>query len=79
MTPIRKCYSRQLAWHPALKGKVVMGFVIEPDGTVQVARVKKNPTLQNKKVHACMIERFQEMEFPKPGGIVIVSYPFLFG
>ncbi len=77
---IRSCYERGLLRAgPALAGKVVIKFVVAQDGTVSSASVQST-TLSDLSTEACIIERFQRMRFPPPtgGGIVIVSYPFVF-
>ena len=37
-------------------------------------------TVGSKAVDSCVVSRFYKMQFPEPkgGGIVIVSYPFIF-
>jgi pSer/pThr/pTyr-binding forkhead associated (FHA) protein/outer membrane biosynthesis protein TonB len=79
MNQIRYCYQRELTKNPSLGGKVVIKFIIAKDGTVSTASVKKT-TMGNAGVEQCIVGRFMRMQFPKPkgGGIVIVSYPFLF-
>ena len=79
MNQIRYCYQRELAKNPNLGGKIVIKFVIAKDGTVSKAD-KKTSTMNNAAVESCIETRFRRMEFPEPkgGGIVIVSYPFLF-
>lgn len=54
-------------------------FVIEGDGTVSSAKTKSS-TLDNAAVEHCINGRFMRMVFPEPkgGGVVIVSYPFVF-
>lgn len=79
MNQIRYCYQRELTKNPSLAGKVVIKFVIAKDGTVSSASVKSS-TMGNPGVESCISGRFMRMQFPEPkgGGIVIVSYPFLF-
>jgi hypothetical protein len=76
---IRYCYQRELAQDPDLSGKIVVKFVIAADGTVSSSSVKSS-TMGNAIVEACVAKRFQSLLFPEPlgGGIVIVSYPFVF-
>ena len=54
-------------------------FVISKDGSVATATTKST-TLRNPIVEKCINARFMRMRFPAPkgGGIVIVSYPFVF-
>jgi hypothetical protein len=76
---IRYCYQKELNKNPKLFGKLVIKFVIAKDGTVSSAS-RKSSTLKNPIVEQCVTARFRRMRFPKPkgGGIVIVSYPFIF-
>jgi hypothetical protein len=79
MAQIRYCYQRELNKNPALSGKVNVKFVIAKDGSVSQA-VTKSSTLGNPVVESCINSRILRFAFPEPkgGGIVIVSYPFLF-
>ena len=79
MNQIRYCYQRELQKDPRLAGKNVVKFVIDKDGSVSSASTKSS-TLGNPALDACLNGRFLRMQFPAPkgGGIVIVSYPFLF-
>jgi outer membrane biosynthesis protein TonB len=79
LAQIKYCYEKELNKNPNLFGKLVVKFVIAKDGTVSSASTKST-TLNNPIVESCVNERFQRMRFPAPkgGGIVIVSYPFVF-
>jgi hypothetical protein len=79
MNQIRYCYQRELTKNPALGGKIVIKFTIAKDGTVSAASTKTT-TMNNASVEGCIVGRFLRMQFPQPkgGGIVIVSYPFIF-
>ena len=79
MNQIRYCYQRELTKNPSLGGKIVVKFVIAKDGTVSKASTKSS-TMGNKAVEGCINSRFMRFQFPEPkgGGIVIVSYPFIF-
>jgi len=76
---IRYCYQRGLSRDGDLGGKLALRFVIAKDGTVSKADVKSN-SVGSEEVGACVAERVSMMKFPEPrgGGIVIVTYPFLF-
>jgi len=76
---IRYCYQRELQGNPVLSGKVTEKFTIAKNGTVSEASPKSS-TLNNAAVEECINKVFMEMKFPEPrgGGIVIVSYPFVF-
>ncbi|MCB9745873.1 MAG: AgmX/PglI C-terminal domain-containing protein [Alphaproteobacteria bacterium] len=79
MNQIRYCYQRELSKNPNLSGKIVVKFVIAKDGTVSSAATKAS-TMGSAAVENCINGRFMRFKFPEPkgGGIVIVSYPFLF-
>ncbi len=79
MNQIRYCYQRELTKNPALGGKITVKFVIAKDGTVSSATTKAT-TMGSPAVESCINGRFMRFQFPEPkgGGIVIVSYPFIF-
>ena len=79
MNQIRYCYQRELTKNPSLGGKIVVKFVIAKDGTVSSASTKAT-TMGSPAVESCINGRFMRFKFPEPkgGGIVIVSYPFIF-
>lgn len=79
MNQIRYCYTRELTRQPSLAGKVTVKFVIAKDGTVSSSTTKAS-TMGSPAVESCMNGRFMRFQFPEPkgGGIVIVSYPFIF-
>ncbi len=79
MNQIRYCYQRELTKNNTLGGKIVIRFTIAKDGSVSAASTKST-TMNNSAVESCIEGRFMRMQFPTPkgGGIVIVSYPFLF-
>jgi hypothetical protein len=79
MNQIRYCYQRELTKNPNLGGKITIKFVIAKDGSVSKSDVKSS-TMGNKSVEGCIADRFLRFQFPEPkgGGIVIVSYPFIF-
>ena len=79
MNQIRYCYQRELNKNPSLGGKIVVKFVIAKDGSVSKASTKSS-TMGAPSVESCINSRFMRFKFPEPkgGGIVIVSYPFIF-
>ncbi len=79
MTQIRHCYQLELTKNHDLGGKITVKFVIAKDGTVTKAETKSS-TMNNAAVENCINDRFMKFQFPEPkgGGIVIVSYPFMF-
>ncbi|RMG10349.1 MAG: hypothetical protein D6729_19630 [Deltaproteobacteria bacterium] len=76
---IRYCYERELQRKPGLYGKITAKFVIAATGKVTTAKVQAT-TMNNRAVESCLISRIKTWQFPKPkgGGIVIVTYPFVF-
>ena len=79
MSQIRYCYQRELTKNPDLKGKIIVKFVIAANGSVSKASIKSS-SMGSKAVESCITGRFRRFKFPEPkgGGIVIVSYPFIF-
>ena len=76
---VRYCYEKELARHRDLHGKVVVRFLIAPNGHTLKPRVHHS-TLDNRAVHQCILQRLGRWVFPQPtnGGLVEVTYPFLF-
>ena len=76
---IVECYEQELRPCPALASKIVVRFVIGDDGKVIQSEVKKS-TLADPKVESCMLLKIRNWKFPRPpgGGIVDVTYPFVF-
>ena len=79
MNQIRYCYQRELTKNPGLKGKIIVKFTIAADGSVSRASIKTS-SMGNSAVESCITGRFKRFKFPQPkgGGVVIVSYPFIF-
>lgn len=75
----RFCYEKELNADPNLAGKVSVRFTIAPDGRVAQAGIRES-TLGSAKVEACLRGVVHTLKFPAPrgGGVVMVSYPFLF-
>ena len=76
---IRVCYEKEREENPELGGKIVLAFVIMANGSVAKPTVKAN-TMPNPAVGECIAKEARKWRFPEPpdGGIVRVSYPFLF-
>jgi TonB family protein len=76
---IKYCYESELNKNPALAGKVAVAFTIDPAGSVADASVSET-TLGSSAAEQCMISRIRRWKFPEPkgGGVVNVTYPWLF-
>jgi TonB family protein len=76
---IRYCYEAQLPRYPKLSGRVTVKFVITAEGGVSSSNVSQS-TAGNAELETCVAGRVRTWQFPKPkgGGVVIVSYPFIF-
>lgn len=79
MSEVRACYERGLRERPGLAGRVTVRFVIAPTGAVQAAAVESS-TLEAPAVDGCITAAVQRWMFPEPegGGIVAVTFPFVF-
>jgi TonB family protein len=76
---IRTCYESLLNQFPNLNGKVQVQFTIGPDGRVLSSKVAQS-SASNGQLEQCVASRVSLWQFPKPkgGGLVVVSYPFIF-
>ncbi len=79
MAQIKHCYEKELNKSPKLQGKLLGSWTISAAGSVSKASMKQN-TMGNKNVGRCVTSIIKRMRFPKPrgGGVVYVSYPFVF-
>jgi len=79
------CYEEGLARKPHMKGKAVVKFKVDRDGSVHEAGLAKS-TLRDEKVEACLVGVFETMRFPELGPPcadgedcrVTVTYPLTF-
>lgn len=76
---MKHCYEKELNKDPSIKGKVMIGFIIDASGQVQSAQVLQNSS-NNSRLGQCVAATFKRMRFPAPkdGGIVKVRYPLVF-
>lgn len=76
---VQHCYEKELVKQQALAGRLVVRFTIGGDGKVRAARLTQD-TLASPAVGRCVVRRVLTWRFPAPlgGGIVNVSYPFVF-
>ncbi|QQR89681.1 MAG: AgmX/PglI C-terminal domain-containing protein [Myxococcales bacterium] len=78
---VRYCYEQTLRERPDLEGRITMRFVIAEGGSVISADVLSRASdIQHTELSQCMSESIRRWNFPQPegGGVVIVSYPFMF-
>ncbi|AGC46629.1 FHA domain/TonB domain-containing protein [Myxococcus stipitatus DSM 14675] len=76
---IRYCYESLLNRFPKLGGKVAVKFVITATGSVASSSVAQS-TAGNAELETCVASRVRTWKFPEPkgGGVVVVTYPFIF-
>ena len=76
---LRACYEKELAKVKGLNGRVVVVWIISPQGVVSKALVKES-TIKNKAVEDCVVNSIKFWRFPVPkgGGMVQIEYPFVF-
>jgi len=75
---IQHCYETGLISRPELKGKVLVHFAIQGDGTVARPKILET-SLKDSITEKCILDKMKQWRFPKPrgGGVVEVKYPFL--
>jgi hypothetical protein len=75
---VKACYERELTKNPNLAGRVLVRFTIDGRGRSAVDDVEAAPGLEA--LVPCLESRVQTWLFPAPagGGVVHVSYPFVF-
>ena len=76
---IKGCYEKELVKKKGLQGKITLKWTIDATGGVPNAFVTET-TMNNSSVENCLVNSITHWRFPAPkgGGIVIVSYPFVF-
>lgn len=75
---VRGCYERALSTNPGLAGKVMLEWTISTTGKVVTIKTKSS-SLRDGSVEGCILQSLKTWQFPPArGGVVIVSYPFLF-
>ncbi len=82
MSQIKYCYEKELNKDPNLEGKLVMFWLIGGSGDVQTASASQNTFSGSsaKPIEQCVQRIIQRLKFPSPkgGGVVNVTYPFVF-
>ena len=73
------CYEKALGDDPNLEGKLLMFWEINSDGRVGDVRIK-TASLRSTSVNRCVMTNIKTWQFPKPkgGGLVQVTFPFVF-
>ncbi len=76
---VKFCYEQALRERPDLEGRVTTRFMISPTGAV-AASVVQSSTLGNGEAEQCITQAITRWSFPAPsdGGMVSVTYPFVF-
>jgi hypothetical protein len=82
MSQIKYCYEKELNKDPNLEGKLVMFWLISGSGDVQTASASQNTFSgpSGPPIEQCVQRIIQRLKFPTPkgGGVVNVTYPFVF-
>jgi hypothetical protein len=74
---VRRCYELGLAKDKTLTGRVIVRFVITPDGKV-IDAVDADSELRDPDVVTCIVKVVSTIVFPQPeGGSVTVFYPIM--
>jgi hypothetical protein len=78
-TSIRSCYEQALVVWPRIAGRVMTRFIIAPDGTVDSSEITSSE-LGKEAVECCISSTMATLVFdpPQGGGIVVVSFPYIF-
>jgi TonB family protein len=76
---IRHCYERAMQKEPNLRGKVAYSWIIDAQGRVGGLQTLAG-SLNNPGLGQCLERVIRTLRFPPPrgGGVVQVSYPFVF-
>ncbi len=82
MSQIKYCYEKELNKDPNLEGKLVMFWLISGSGDVTTASASQNTFAGGaaQPIEQCVTRIIQRLKFPTPkgGGVVNVTYPFVF-
>ena len=75
---IKRCYERGLkSAGPGLKGRVVLSWVIEPDGSVSKVEIDET-TLGEPQIEACFVSAVKKWHFEAGEEPCDVTFPFVF-
>jgi TonB family protein len=78
---VRHCYESKLTSQPDLEGRVTVRFIISNSGAVMGSEIVPSRTdIGSSDVSSCVASAVRRWPFPQPenGGVVSVTYPFLF-
>lgn len=75
---IRYAYNRELLKNPSLSGKIVVSFVIRPDGSVESPEIRQS-NVNWPPLDEAVLKRLAHWKFPKSRGTAVrVIFPFVF-
>lgn len=77
MPQIKACYERELKNDEGLRGKVVVGWTIQANGSVSGLRTVRNST-RNSSLSKCIIQNVSRWSFPRAEASLDIEYPFSF-
>lgn len=74
----QRCQNNALREQGEVKGQILVGMTISPEGKIDNARILTS-TIQDDKLHTCVLQIFQRLKFKAFNGAPIVrSYPLNF-
>lgn len=76
----QKCYTDALSWNPELKGRLLIRFTVESDGSVSHADEQSSPgeKFPDEVMARCVADEFLLLRFPTGPGAFHVTYPMIF-
>lgn len=75
---IRYAYNRELLKNSSLSGKIVVAFVVLPDGSVESAEIRQS-SVNWPPLDEAVLKRLRNWRFPKSRGTAVrVVFPFVF-
>jgi len=77
MKAIEACYLEGAKRKPGLRGRILVNFVIAPDGSVPyAASLEQGTDFPDNAVIDCVLRVFHTLHFAEPaGGRVVATYP----
>ncbi len=77
---LRACYSKAIQADDKLEGKMIVTFVVSPDGKVIKVTID-NSEIPNDAMKSCVVDTVRTFIFPKPEDgrpVQVTRYPFIF-